>query len=131
MEIAALELALVDDLVEMDQLAITMEKSKTVLPFVYPALVELNCPVSAIFLALFLLNEYRISFAIVNMIAFLCPFRPVFLVILLDGEIFADMRISQRKPLLKFRLLSFVMIEFSMLRRQTNHLLLISTNPVP
>lgn len=116
-EVAALELAFVDDFVEMDQLAVPMEKAKTVLSFVCPALVEFYSPVSAVFLALFLLYEYRISLAIVGMITFLRPFRPVFLAILLYGEIFAGMRVSQRKPLLKFRLLAFILIELSMLRR--------------
>lgn len=90
-EVAALELALVDDLVDMDQLAIAMKKTKTVLPFICPALVELNRPVSAVFLALLLFDEYWVSFAVVGVIAFLCLFRPVFFAILLDGEILADM----------------------------------------
>ena len=94
MEVAALKLAFVDNFVEMDQLAVAMEKPKTVLSFVYPALVEFDSPVSAVFLALLMLNKYWVSFAVVGMITFLGLLRPVFFDILLDGEIFADMRIS-------------------------------------
>lgn len=94
-EVPALELAFVNNLVEMDQLTEAMEKSQTVLSFVGPSLVELDRPVSTLFLALLMFDQDRFSLAIVNMIAFLGPFRPVFLAVLLDGEILAiGMRIS-------------------------------------
>lgn len=73
-EVPTLKLSLVNDLVEMNQLAIAMEKSQTVLSFIAPSLVELDRPISTLFLALLILNQDRFSLALVSMIAFLGPF---------------------------------------------------------
>ena len=76
-----------------------------------------------------MLDEDRLSLAIVGVIAFFGAFRPVFLAVLLDGEILAHMRVSQRKTLLKLRLLAFAVIDFGMLRREADDLLFVGHVP--
>ena len=41
-----------------------------------------------------MLHQDRLSLAVVGVIAFFGAFRPVFLAVLLDGEILAHMRVS-------------------------------------